>query len=89
MKGKGRLGSVIEFYKNNNRETPLIIDSAYERGLTYDAAFQIGSLLKSNSVNKPLNGYSVKSIIPFGINDYNTFSLHYTHFFVWKWSSGI
>ncbi len=72
-RGKAGWDPLLEFYKNNNRETPLIIDSAYERGLTYDAAFQIGSLLKSNSVNNPLNGYSVKSIIPFGINDYNTF----------------
>jgi len=72
-RGKAGWDPLLEYYRIHNIEIALIIDSAYERGLTYDAAFQIGALLKSHSINNPLYGYDVKEVIPFGINDYNTF----------------
>jgi hypothetical protein len=72
-RGKPGWDPLIEYYRVNNRDLALIIDSAYERGLTYDATFQIASLLKSRNDNSPLTGYDVKKVIAFGINDYNTF----------------
>ncbi len=72
-RGKAGWDPLLEYYRLHNKETPLVIDSAYERGLTYDAVFQIAALLRSQRADNPLCGYDVKTIIPFGINDYNTF----------------
>lgn len=63
---------LLEYCERNNTKFPLIIDNSYERGLTYDALFQIVSLIKSEKPNSPLYGYDVGSVIGFGINDYNT-----------------
>lgn len=63
----------LEYCRIFGAEFPLPLDSAYERGLTYDAAFQIAALCKSRLPGMPFSGLDVKCVIGFGINDYNTF----------------
>mgnify|MGYP004559453241 CR=1 FL=1 len=63
----------LEYCNKNNTKFPLILDPAYERGLTYEAAFQLAALLKSKNPSNPLKDYNVKYVVGFGINDYNTY----------------
>lgn len=58
---------------NNMLESfPIKLDPAYERGLTYDAMYQIAALIKRCAPGDPFAGYEVATLIAFGINDYNT-----------------
>ncbi len=72
-RGEAGWDPFLEYCRRNNAEFPLILDSEYERGLTYDAAFQIAALIKSDNINNPFFGYNVRKVIGFGINDYNTY----------------
>ena len=63
----------MEYCRAHNAEFLLPLDSSYERGLTYDAAFQIAALCKSETPGAPFAKYRVERVIGFGINDYNTF----------------
>lgn len=62
----------LEYCRRHNAPFPLTLDPRYERGLTYEAMYQIGALIKSGREGDPFQGYGVKRLIAFGINDYNT-----------------
>ena len=62
----------LEYCKLHNARFPITIDPAYERGLTYDAMYQIVALARRCGPGDPFEGYGVRRVIAFGINDYNT-----------------
>jgi len=72
-RGEAGWDPMLEYCRAHNKEFPLTLDPSYERGLTYDAAFQIAMLCKSGEPGAPLADYRTERVIGFGINDYNTF----------------
>lgn len=62
----------LEYCRRHGAPFPLTLDPRYERGLTYEAMYQIGALIKRAEEGDPFEGYGVQRLIAFGINDYNT-----------------
>ena len=70
-RGKQGWDPFIEYYTQHKVYHPITDDNTYERGLTYEAMFQIAALLKRCAPGDPFHGYNVRKVLGFGINDYN------------------